>query len=60
MNLNLIRPKNQTKDLFLSEIKICEAPFEQTHRKTEETLEFKLTKPRKKFHSNSAIQIKEG
>ena len=32
--------------------------IEQTHRKAEETLEFKLTKPRETFHFNPPIQIK--
>ena len=46
MNLNTIRPKNETGDFLLSITKNCETLIEQTHRKAEETLEFKITKPR--------------
>ena len=35
MNLNVIRPKNQTEDLLLSITKNCETLIKQTHRKTE-------------------------
>ena len=57
MNLNIIRPKNETEDLFLSITKNCEILFEQTHRKPEETLEFKMNKSRETFHFNPSIQI---
>ena len=33
MNLNMIRPKNETEDLLLSITKNCEKLVEQTHRK---------------------------
>ena len=46
MNLNIITPKNETENLLLSITKNCETLIEQTHRKPEETLEFKMTKPR--------------
>ena len=42
MNLNMVRPKNKTEDLLPSIIKNCETLIEQTHRKAEETLEFKM------------------
>ena len=58
MNLNMIRPKNETEDLSLSKTKNCETLIEQTHRKAEETLEFKMTKPRETFHFNPPIQVK--
>ena len=35
--------------LFLSRTKNCEMPFELTHTKPRETLEFELTEPRKTF-----------
>ena len=54
----MIQPKNQTEDLLLSITKNCETINEQTHGKVEETLEFKVTKPRQIFHFNSQIQIK--
>ena len=54
----MIRPKNQTQDLLLSITKNCEKLVEQTHRKPEETLEFKMIKPRETFHFNPPIQTK--
>ena len=58
MDLNMVRPKNETEDLLLSITKNCEMLIEQTHRKAEETLEFKMTKPRETFHFKPPIQIK--
>ena len=58
MNLNLIRPKNETEDLLLSITKNCETLIEQTHRKAEETLEFKMIKPRETFLFKPSIQVK--
>ena len=58
MNLNKIQPKNQTEDLLLSITKNCETFIQQTHRKAEETLEFKMIKPRVTFHFNPPIHIK--
>ena len=58
MNLNMIRPKNQREDLLLSITKNCETLIEQTHRKAEETLEFKMNKSRETFHFKPPIQIK--
>ena len=57
MNLNMIRPKNETEDLLLSIIKNCETLIQQTHRKAEETLEFKMNKSRETFHFRPSIQI---
>ena len=54
----MIRPKNQTEDLFFSITKNCEMLIEQTHRKAEETLEFKMNKSRESFHFKPPIQIK--
>ena len=58
MNLNMIRTKNETEDLLLSITKNCETLIQQTHRKPEETLEFKLVEPRDTFHFKPPIQIK--
>ena len=41
MNLNKIRPKNETEDLLLSINKNCETLIEQTQRKVEETKNLK-------------------
>ena len=58
MNLNMIQPKNETEDLLLSITKNCETLIDQTHRKAEETLEFKKIKPRETFHFKPPIQVK--
>ena len=58
MNLKIIRPKNETEDLLLSLTKKFETLIEQTHRKPEETLEFKKFKPRKIFPFTPPVQIK--
>ena len=56
MNLNVIQPKNETEDLLLSITKNCEKLVEQTHRKSEETVEFKMFKSREIFHFNPPIR----
>ena len=53
----MMRPKNETEDLLLSITKNCETLIEQTHRKAEETLEFKMTKPKEAFHFKPPIPI---
>ena len=58
MNLNMVRPENETEDLLLSITKNCEMLIEQTHRKAEETLEFKMIKPKETFRFKPPIQIK--
>ena len=58
MNLNMIIPKNETQNLLLSITKNCETLIEQTHRKAEETLEFKMNKSRETFHFKPSIQVK--
>ena len=58
MNLNIIRPKNEIENLLLSITKNCEKLVEQIHRKPEETLEFKMLKPREIFHFKPPIQTK--
>ena len=57
MNLNMIQTKNKTEDLLLSITKTCETLIKQSHRKAEETLEFKMIKPRETFHFKISIQI---
>ena len=57
MNLNMIRPKNKTEDLLLSITKNCETLIEQTHRKAEETLEFKMVQSKQTFHFKPPIPI---
>ena len=60
MNLKLIRPKTQTEDLLFSITKSCETLIDQTHRKAEETLEFKMIQSKQTFHFKPPIQIKGG
>ena len=59
LNLNIIPSKNEIEDLLFSIIKNCETLIQQTHRKAEETSEFKKIKPRETFHFNPQTQIKE-
>ena len=47
MNLDIIRPRNGTEDLIFSITKNSETPNKQTHTKPQETLELKLSQPRK-------------
>ena len=58
MNLNMIQPRTETEDLLLSITKNREKLVGQTHRKTEETLDFKMIKPRETFHFKPSIQVK--
>ena len=54
----MIRPKNETEDFLLSITKSCETLIQQTRRKPEETLEFKMIKPREIFHFTPPVQSK--
>ena len=56
----MIRPKNKTEDLLISITKNCETLIKQTLREPEETLEFKMIKPREIFHFTPPIHIKGG
>ena len=58
MNINMIRPKNETECLFFSMTKNCETLAEQTQRKAEETLQLKMITPKETFHFNPPIQNK--
>ena len=53
----MIRPKNETENLVLSITENCQTLIKQTHRKAEETLEFKMIKPRETFHFKPPISI---
>ena len=53
----MIRPKNATEDLFLSITKNCEKHNKQTHWKSKETLEVKLTQPEETFSFKPPISI---
>ena len=57
MNLETIPPKYGTESLLLSLIKNCEAIFRQVHRKAEETLESRLTQPRKTLSFEPFINL---
>ena len=53
----MIRLRNGTEGLFLSISRNRQMLNEQTHRKAEETVEYKLTKPKETFHFNPPISI---
>ena len=57
MDLDLVRPKNETEDLLLSINKNCETLIKQTQTKAQETLEFKLTQSRETFSFTPPISI---
>ena len=59
MNLNLIRPKNETEDLLLSTTINCECLISATHRKAEQTLEIKMIKQEKHFISIHQFKLKK-
>ena len=59
MNLNMIQPKNETESLLMSATKNCETLIEQTHRKAEETMEFKMNESREIFHFHHQFRLKE-
>ena len=54
----MIQPKTKTEDLLLSITKNCQTLIEQTHRKAEETLEFKMIKSKETFYFKPSIQVK--
>ena len=54
----MIQSNNETEKLILSITKKCETFIGQTHRKPEETLEFKMIKPRETFLFRALIQFK--
>ena len=53
----MIQPKNETEDLLLSITKNCEMLIKQTHRKAEETLEFKPSQRRHTFQFNPPLSL---
>ena len=59
MNLNMIRPKNETEYLLLSITKNCETLIEKTHRKAVETLEFKMFQSKQTSQFKPPIPIEE-
>ena len=60
MNTNAYKPKNSTEDLLLSVIKKTGTLIQQTQTKTQETLEFKLTKSRVSFSLDIPLQLTNG
>ena len=53
----MIQPKNEIENILLSNTKNCQMLIEQTHRKAEETLEFKMIRPRETFHFKPPIHV---
>ena len=58
MNLNMIRPKDETEDLLVSITKNCETLIEQTKTCPQVILEFKTNKSRETFLFTPPVQIK--
>ena len=52
MKLDNFRTRNETEELLLSITKNCETFTKQTHSKPQETLEFRLTKPKETLSFN--------
>ena len=48
----MIRYEKETEDFLVSITKNCEALFDETHTKPQETLHCKLTKPKEPSHLN--------
>ena len=57
MNLNMIRPKNDTEFFLLSFSKNCGTRIKQTHRKAEETVEFSISKSRETLYFDPPISV---
>ena len=57
MNFDKIPPNSETEVLIVSKTKNCETIIEQNHKKPQETLEFKLNRPRDAFHFKKPIPI---
>ena len=55
MNLDMVRPENETEDLLFSITKNCLTIIHQTHTKPQETLGFKLTTSREVFSFKPSI-----
>ena len=54
MNLIMIRHDNEIEDSLVSIFKKKETRIQQTHRKAEETLEFKMMKRRETIQSTNS------
>ena len=52
-----MRLENETAYLLLSKTTNCETLIKQFHRSAQETLEFKLIKPREMFHFNRPLSV---
>ena len=57
MKLDMIRARNEAEDLILSITENSETLIKQTHKKAEETLDFKLTKRRETFSLKSTTNF---
>ena len=55
----MIKPKYETEDLLLSITKNYETLIRQTHRKTQEVLEFKMIRSRRYFISTHLSKLKD-
>ena len=57
MNLDMFRPQNKTEASLLSFTKVFEKSNKQTHKKSQETQEFKLTQLRDTFSIKPSVYL---
>ena len=57
MSLKNVQPENKTEQLFLPITKNCGRLVKQTYTKSQETLEFKITKSRETFLLKPSIKL---
>ena len=59
MDLSNVTPNNQNETLLLEMVKKLDQIEQNTHTKPQETLEFKMTKPKETFHFDKDLIIPE-
>ena len=59
MDLSNVTPNNQNETLLLEMVKKLNEIEQNTHTKPQETLEFKMTKPKQTFHFDKDLIIPE-
>ena len=57
LNLDTIRLENETEEFLLLKTKTCETFIKQIQREAEETLDFRLSQPRKAFSITPSINL---
>ena len=57
MNLDIFRPEREIHDLFLSTSRKCERFLEETQTKSEQTLDFKITRQKETFSNKQSKSL---